>query len=244
MKGTIAELGIGKVKRPEEHVYTLPKGVEAWEKVRMRMVGWSGMPAWAAPLTEMGDPVIVERLQISELKVNFRVKVSSHIILDRSAEEAVVTSTVYMKLGGSNCDRMRDMLSAMGKQVLEVTKRGWRPTRQAMEDMVKAVKNKVDRSAVVVGGGGTRLKYHNVEGKLVVAAPRQMVGMVRNCREVLEEVADNRKVLVGPGPRYLRARCCDKVGHCSNFDVCGYRKDLLCNLQEAKEALWRCAGTA
>jgi hypothetical protein len=177
MKGTIAELGIGKVRRPEEHVYTLPKGVvEAWEKVRMSMVGWSGMPAWASPLTEMGDAVIVERLQINELKVNFRVKVSSHIILDRSAEEAVVTSIVYMKLGGSNCDRLRDMLSAMGKQVLEVTKRGRRPTRQAVEDMVMAVKN---RSAVVVGGGGTRLKYHNVEGKLVVAAPRQMVGMVR-----------------------------------------------------------------
>jgi hypothetical protein len=36
----IAELGIGKVKRPEENVHTLPEGVEALEKVRMRMVGW------------------------------------------------------------------------------------------------------------------------------------------------------------------------------------------------------------
>ncbi len=96
MKGTIAELGIGKVKRPEEHVYTLPKGVDCGGLGEGEYEdGWM---VRAAPLTEMGDAVIVERLQVSELKVNFRVKVSSHIILDRSGEEAVLTSTVYMKL--------------------------------------------------------------------------------------------------------------------------------------------------
>ncbi len=82
VNSNIAELGIGKVKRPEENVHTLTKGVDTWEKVRMRMVGWSGIPARAAPLTEIGEGKIVETL-ISELKVNFGVKVSSKIILDR-----------------------------------------------------------------------------------------------------------------------------------------------------------------
>jgi hypothetical protein len=78
---------------------------------------------------------------------------------------------------------------------------------------------------------------YQVEGKLVVAVPRQVVGLMKNCREVLEEVPDNRKVLMGPGLRYLRNKCCDKQGHMSNFDDRGYRKDILCDLHEAKEAL-------
>jgi hypothetical protein len=119
---------------------------------------------------------------------------------------------------------------AMGKEVIKVTKGGWRPTRQAVEEMVEAIKDKVDKSAVVVLMGldngayyeedeeGTRRlprkeeenKYH-VEGKLVMASPRQVVGLVMNCREELDEVAENRKVLVGPGPRYLRTKCCNKI---------------------------------
>jgi hypothetical protein len=255
VRRNIADLGIGKVKRPEENVHTLPKGVDAWEKVRMRMVGWSGMPARAAPMTEVGEGQIVETL-IGELKVNFGVKVSGNIILDREGEEVVVASTVYVMLGGSNCDRLGDTLAAMGKEVLKVTKGGWRPTRQAVDEMVEAIKGNVDKSAVVILMGldngayyeedeeGTRRlprkddenKYH-VEGKLVLAAPRQVVGLVRNCREVLDVLEENRKVLVGPGPRYLRCKCCDKVGHCTNFEDSGYRKDLLCDLQEAKEAI-------
>jgi hypothetical protein len=70
-----------------------------------------------------------------------------------------------------------------------------------------------------------------------MAALRQVVGLVKNCREVLEEVPDNRKLLVGPGPRYLRARCCGKPGHCTNFGEAGYRKDLLSDMQKAKEAI-------
>jgi hypothetical protein len=70
VKQNIANLGIGKVRRPEENVHTLPKGVEAWEKARMRMVGWSGMPARAGLLTEAGEAAVVEQL-IMDLKTNF-----------------------------------------------------------------------------------------------------------------------------------------------------------------------------
>jgi hypothetical protein len=70
-----------------------------------------------------------------------------------------------------------------------------------------------------------------------VAAPRQVVGLMKNCRDVLDEVPDNRKVLMAPGPRYLRCKCCDKQGHVTNFEDRGYRKEITCDLQEAKEAL-------
>jgi hypothetical protein len=159
-------------------------------------------------------------------------------------------------LGGSNSDRLGDTLQAMGKRVFKVTKSGWRPTRQAVETMWEAIKEKVDKATVVVLMGVDNMAYYeqdeegtrrlprkdqegtyHIEGKLVMAAPRQGVGLVKNCREVLEEVQDNRKVLVGPGPRYLRARCFGKPGHCTNFGEAGYRKDLLSDMQEAKEVI-------
>jgi hypothetical protein len=119
VKRYIAGLGIGKVKRPEENVHTLPKGVEDYEKVRLRMVGWSGMPARAAPLTEAGEGEIVGTL-IEELRINFGVRVSESIDQDRSVT-VVVQTTMYVMLGGSNCDRLGDVLKAMGKRVVKLT---------------------------------------------------------------------------------------------------------------------------
>jgi hypothetical protein len=254
VKRNIAVLGIGKVRRPEENVHTLPKGVEDYEKVRRIMVGWSGMPARATPLTEAGEGEIVETL-VEELRTNFGVRVSENIDQDRSVT-VVVQTTRYVMLGGSNCDRLGDVLKAMGKRVVKITAGGWRPTRQNVEAMVVAVREKVERDDVVVLMGldngtyyeedeeGTRRllrkdeeNVYHVEGKLVVAAPTQVVVLMKNCREVLEEVPDNRKVLMGPGPRYLRCKCCDQQGHVTNFEDRGYRKDILCDLQEAKEAL-------
>ncbi len=72
VKRNIALLGIGKVKRPEENIHTLLKGMKDYEKVRLRMVGGSGMPARAAPLREAGEGEIVEVL-VEELKENFGV---------------------------------------------------------------------------------------------------------------------------------------------------------------------------
>jgi hypothetical protein len=185
------------------------------------------------------------------------VRLSLNLILDRSAGgEAEVVSTSYVMFGGSNCDRLDDTLLAMGKRVFKVTQSGWRPTRQAVETMVEAIREKVDKAAVVVLMGVDNMAYYeedeegtrrlprkdddgtyHIEGKLVMAAPRQVVGPVKNCRGVLEEVPENRKVLFGPSPRYLRAKCCDVPGHCTNFGDSGYRKDLLRDMQEAKEAI-------
>ncbi len=75
-----------------------------------------------------------ERL-ILELKVNFGVRVSDNINKNRNAEEVrAAAATLYVMLGGSNCDRLGDTLVAfMDKNVLKITKGGWRPTRQAVE---------------------------------------------------------------------------------------------------------------
>jgi hypothetical protein len=255
VKSQIVVMGVGKVKRPEENVHTLPKAVEAYEKIRMRVVGWPGMPARAAPLSPEGEGRIMERL-VEDLRRNFGVRVSENLCMDRSV--AVQTSaTVYRMLGGSHCDRLGDTLAAMGKTVVKLTQSGWRPTRQNVENMVEKLGGEVSKEEVIVLFGldngtfyeedeedGTRRlprrdekgQYH-VVGKLVVAAPRQVVGQLKGCREVTDLVSENRKVLFGPGPRYLRTKCCGGQGHCTNFCDAGYRKEMLCDLQDAKEAI-------
>ncbi len=83
--------------------------------------------------------------------MNFGVRVSDNINKNRNAEEVRASAaTLYVMLGGSNCDRLGDTLVAMDKTVLKITKGGWRPTRQAVEAMVEAIKGKVDKSVVVV----------------------------------------------------------------------------------------------
>ncbi len=62
----------------------------------------------------------MERL-ILELKVNFGVRVSDYIKKNRDAEEVrAAAATIYVMLGGSNCDRLGDTLVAMGKTVLKM----------------------------------------------------------------------------------------------------------------------------
>jgi hypothetical protein len=76
----------------------------------MRMVGWPGMPARAAPLTEAA---VVEQL-ITDLKTNFGVRVNYNIMLDRSCGgEVEVATKSFVLLGGSNSDRLGDTLQAM-----------------------------------------------------------------------------------------------------------------------------------
>ncbi len=80
--------------------------------------------------------------------------------------------------------------------------------------------------------------YH-VEGRLVMAAPRQIVGMVSNCTEILEEVVDNSKMHAGGAGSSASERgvLWQGAGACANFGKSRYRKDLQCDLQEAREVI-------
>ncbi len=175
---------------------------------------------------------------IENLRTNFGARVSDNICQDRTVAVEVKTMR-YVMLGGSYCDRLGDVMKAMGKNAIKITAGGWRATRQNVDAMVQEVREKVDRDAVVILMGldngpyyeedeeGTRRlprkdekKVYHVEGKLAVAAPRQAVGLMKNCREVLDEI--NRKMLVGPGPRYLRTKYCNKQRHVTNFEEMGY----------------------
>jgi hypothetical protein len=68
---------------------------------------------------------------------------------------------------------LRDTLAAMGKEVIKVTKGGWRLTRQAVEEMVEAIKYKVDKSAVVVLMGLDNGAYYEEDEEGTRRLPRK-----------------------------------------------------------------------
>ncbi len=79
-RNTVIELigkrGIGQRRSPEEIIYTLPKGVEVYAKVRLRSVGWVNMPERMEPITEEDEATIINTM-VAELRTNYGVRVSS-----------------------------------------------------------------------------------------------------------------------------------------------------------------------
>ncbi len=70
--------GIGTRHSPEEHFYTLPKGVGVWDKIRLRSVGWANMPERMGPITEEDETEIIASL-VRELRYNYGVRVSEKL---------------------------------------------------------------------------------------------------------------------------------------------------------------------
>jgi hypothetical protein len=158
-------------------------------------------------------------------------------------------------MGGSNADRVGDMLEERGKDVIKLTKGGWRPSKQGVQDMVEMME-KVDLEGRVVilygmdnatfyaeDEDGDRAlpkpdkdsKYH-VVGKVEVATAKQARGLIHNCEPILVRLKDNKMVLVTPGVRFFREPCCVTVGHCTNLEDGGYRRGMLEDLARLKEA--------
>ena len=250
----IAKHGKGVVRNPEEKVDCLLKKVCGYEKVRVRSALWKNMPERMLPLTVEGEKVIIGSL-LEELKTNFGVRTSKNIEFSR---EGTVERPVYKYavIGGSNADRIGDVLKEMGKDVVKVTKSGWRPSKQGVLDILELM-GKVDlegRTVIIYGmdngcfyaedeDGDRALPkpgkdgiYH-VKGKVEVATEKQAKGLVVNCDRIFQILVENNKILVTPGVRFYREPCCPVKGHCVNLEEGGYRRGMLEDLARIKEAV-------
>jgi hypothetical protein len=199
----IAKHGKGVVKDPEEKVDTLLKKVGGYERVRVRSVIWQNMPARMKPLSQEGEKAIVDTL-VEELRYNFGVRVSSKLQLSREGRDGKPV-TKYAVMGRSNADRVGDVLEERGKDVIKLTKGGWRPSKQGVQDMLEMMgKVKLEGRVIILYGmdnatfyaedeDGDRAlpkpdkdnKYH-VVGKVEVATKKQGRGLVHNCEPILE----------------------------------------------------------
>ncbi len=130
----IGEHALGFVKDPEVRVDTLLKKVDGYKRVRVRSAVWRNMPERMLPLSEEGERMIVETL-VEELRTNFGVRVSSQLGMVREGGKAQPTHK-YVVIGASNADRVADILKASSKDVIKVTKGGWRPSKTGVTEMV------------------------------------------------------------------------------------------------------------
>jgi hypothetical protein len=246
--------GIGTRRSPEEHIYTLPKGVGVWDKIRLRSVGWAPMPERMGPITEEDEAEIIASL-VRELRYNYGVRVSEKLEGSREKVSQSNTSEIVC-LGGSNADRLGDVLAHLGYSVVKITKAGWKPTRKGVEEMVEMMGDQISEDAVVIMFGldnctfyeeneeGDRSfpkpdkdGHYHVDGRVEVASPRQVKGLMKNCAPIFEKLRRNKKMLLSPTVRYFREVCCDKTEHCTNVGQAGYRRNMLAELDEIREAI-------
>ena len=108
---------------------------------------WENMPERMLPLTVEGEQVILVTLT-GELRRNFGVKVSGRLEMERGeGKEKPVYR--YAVLGASNADRIGDVLEGLKKDVVKITKGGWRPSKQGVAEMLEMMKD-VDLEGRVV----------------------------------------------------------------------------------------------
>ncbi len=123
-------------------------------------------------------------------------------------------------LGGSNADRLGDVLAHLGYSVVKITKAGWKPTRKGVEEMVEMMGDQISEDAVVIMFGldnctfyeeneeGDRSfpkpdkdGHYHVDGRVEVASPRQVKGPMKNCAPIFEKLRRNKKMLLSPTVR-------------------------------------------
>jgi hypothetical protein len=60
--------------------------------------------------------------------------------------------------------------------------------------------------------------------------------LLGHCLPLLDRYEKNRKVLLSP-VRWYRRKCYDSEEHCTSFCAVGYRKGMLADLMEVKDAM-------
>jgi hypothetical protein len=59
----------------------------------------------------------------------------------------------YVVIGASNADRVGDIMRELGKDVLKITKGGWRPSKKGVEEMLALMAGKdLDGRIVILYG--------------------------------------------------------------------------------------------
>ncbi len=147
-------------------------------------------------------------------------------------------------------------MEEMKKDVVKLTKGGWRPSKQGLAEMLEMMKDVDLEGRVVILYGLDNVVFYSeddvgdralpkadesgtyhIVGKTELATQKQVRGLVANCEPILDRVKDNKKMLVSAGVRYYRESCCVVEGHCVNLGEGGFRRGMLEDLARLKEAV-------
>ena len=78
--------------------------------------------------------------------------------------------------------------------------------------------------------------YH-VKGSLEVAGAKKIKSLMYECKDIFELYQESKKVIITPMPRWFRKPCCEDRGHCTNMRMPNYRRSMMQDLAELKEAV-------
>jgi hypothetical protein len=79
--------------------------------------------------------------------------------------------------------------------------------------------------------------HYHVVCRVEIASPRQVKRLLPNCGPIFERRRGNKKVILSKSVRYYRETCCENREHCTNVGQIGYRRSMISELQNIKEAM-------
>ena len=243
--------------------YRLPVNPFCNESQIWSSSGLSGLPTTVKKFESEVEAEIIGRL-IADLNAFLALDLQPKPYYYRDAEKSdMVPSdlTTYILVGGSHALRTANALARCGKKAIAATVAGWRPTQEMTGQLLRKIERALelcpDKSSVVAvfqmydncsyfarADDGSMApakklsdgKYH-MEGASILAPKESQYVLFKKTLPILESVADLRKVVLAPLPRYLEKKCCSSPKHVTNFGEESYKSDLENYLYESKNNL-------
>ncbi len=139
--------GRGLVLVPEENMVCMPDRLHEFNRVPIALMGWRTMAEQLAPFPQDAEERMLWAMR-EELEVNFGVKVSRNLDLRRTDDSAGAAD--YVIIGGGNGGELCTVLKNRGREVIDLTEKGFRIKGDTVEKLEKEIVDKVTEDMVVV----------------------------------------------------------------------------------------------
>jgi len=238
-------------------------GASSSSRISKGFVGYASIQ----PATEQEEKNIIAGI-ISDLNSKMAAGLSTEFSVSRTVavpedkgQDTLASGPVYIVIGASHAGRIAEELEEAGGQLINLTRSGWRPTRENVQlatlELNRALKTVEGREVRIVyqlldnsiflaeKDGATTLPvrledglYH-VVGKLVLLDTDGVKDLVNNILPLLKAGGEHRKMIVAPIQRYVAAPCCRDPYHVTTYLDPAYSADMAAGLKRIRETL-RC----
>jgi hypothetical protein len=243
-KAFAATLRTDTTSSAHSHIIKLPSSLFGGERVPFVVSGFDNLKTAVDPIPEEDEKALLVLL-LEELNTLYPVNLDTDIVCDRFMEDDVfdektMDRTDLVLIGASHLANIAKHLGDEKWKVTDLTKPGWRISKDTVEAMVTTVTETAAgvnlETAVVVlqlfdssvylvnkSDGEKRLPrkdrhgtYH-IEGSLVVADKTTIKELVQQLSPLLKLLGNCRKILLTPLARYWVAPCCANEDHHTNY---------------------------
>ncbi len=126
--------GRGLVLSPEENMVCMPDRLVDFNRVPIALMGWRTMAEQLAPFPQEAEERMVMSMR-DELEANFGVRVSRNLDLRRVGTDCGAAD--YVIIGGSNGGQLGAVLKTKGRDVIDMTEKGFRVKEDSAEKLIE-----------------------------------------------------------------------------------------------------------